>query len=193
MKPTIESIYKKGLIKFNELLLNNYLELRIDETDVILLMLLHENELNGNNFLSVGNISAMTTLDIDKVADRIDMLVTKGFISLDIIEIEGISEERFSLVSTLNMLISDESEEVKIVTDTKKYAEMLETELKRPLSSKELQIIMEWNYTVEEVKSGLLAAIKQKKMGVEYVDKILHNNKNEVKKDVSYFNQFLND
>jgi len=156
-------------------------------------MLLHENELNGNNFLSVGNISAMTTLDIDKVADRIDMLVTKGFISLDIIEIEGISEERFSLVSTLNMLISDESEEVKIVTDTKKYAEMLETELKRPLSSKELQIIMEWNYTVEEVKSGLLAAIKQKKMGVEYVDKILHNNKNEVKKDVSYFNQFLND
>jgi len=190
MKPTIESIYKKGLIKFNELLLNNYLELRIDETDVILLMLLHENELNGTNFLSISNIASMTTLDIDKVADKIDMLVTKGFISLEILKTEGISEERFSLVSTLNMLISDE---VEVVTDKKKYAEMLENELRRPLSSKELQIIAEWSYTAEEVKTGLLAAIKQKKMGVEYVDKILQNNKNEVKKDVSYFNQFLND
>lgn len=191
MKPTIEAFYKQGFIKFNDLLLKNYLTLRLDESDVVLLMLLHEVELNGSNFLSVSDISNLTTMEVDIVADKIDLLVTKGFISLDIVDKDGFAEEKFSVASTLDKLLVEEKEVSE--PDRKVYVEFLENELNRPLSSKELQIINTWNYTIDELKAALLAAIKQKKMGVEYVNKILLNNKSEVKKDMTYFNQFLND
>jgi DnaD/phage-associated family protein len=69
---------------------------------------------------------------------------------------------------------------------------LLESELKRPLSSKEIQIIDGWTYDFLTIKAAVLAAIKQQKVGVEYVNKILENQAKE-SKDMSYFKQFLNE
>lgn len=191
MKRNVEYLFKNQLVNFEKVLIQRYLELRIDETDVLLLLHLYEMETSNIQVLSVSDLTNKTTLNIDDVANRVDLLVTKGFISLDIMEEEGLFEERFSVLPTLFMLIEQEPEISK--PETKKFVEMMENELNRPLSSKELQIIESWTYSVDEVKSAILDALKVKKMGVEYISKILENNKNEVKKDMTYFDQFLNE
>jgi DNA replication protein DnaD len=171
--------------------LNNYIQLRLDEVDLVLLMHLYNIETSGNSFLSISELANRTTLELDVVADKVDLLVTKGFIALEIIENEGIAEESFSIFATLLKMMDHKQPKQEV--NTKGLVDILETELNRPLSSKELQIIQSWNYTVDQVKTAVLDALKQKKMGVEYVNKILENNSKEVAKDMSYFNQFLND
>lgn len=190
MKASVDYLFQNRLIHFESLLLQKYLELRLDEVDLVLLLHLYEMEMNNEYFLSISDLTNKTTLQIDEVADKIDLLVTKGYISLEIVEHDGIADERFSIKPTLLLLIKQEP---KIVKNTKALMDIMETELSRPLSSKELQIVDSWEYSVEQVKTAVLDALKQKKMGVEYVNKILQNNKKEVVKDLSYFDQFMND
>ena len=54
--------------------------------------------------------------------------------------------------------------EPKVVIDVKPLVDIIETELKRPLSSKELQIIQDWNYTVEQVKKAVLDGYKKREI-----------------------------
>ncbi len=191
MKASLEYLFKNRLLNFNEILLKNYIELRLDEIELVLLMHLYEMETSENNFLSISELANKTTMELDIVADKVDLLVTKGFVSLEIVENDGIADELFSIFPTLLKMNTPVHTPKKV--DTKELMDIIETELKRPLSSKEIQIVKEWKYTVEQVRTAVLDALKQKKMGVEYVNKILENNEKEVAKDMSYFNQFLNE
>jgi len=191
MKASLEYLFKNRLLNFNEILLKNYIELRLDEIELVLLMHLYEMETSENNFLSISELANKTTMELDVVADKVDLLVTKGYISLEIVENDGIADELFSIFPTLLKMDTPVHTPKKV--DTKELMDIIETELKRPLSSKEIQIVKEWKYTVEQVRTAVLDALKQKKMGVEYVNKILENNEKEVAKDMSYFNQFLNE
>ena len=68
---------------------------------------------------------------------------------------------------------------------------MIEDEFKRVLSSKELEIIKSWDYNYEEVKTALLETLKQKKLRVEYLNKILENNNVKIEKNTSYYDSFM--
>ncbi len=189
MKKIAYKLYIGNYIKFEELLINNYLALRLNEEELVYILHLYRMEISGDIFLSLSELSQKATKERDEIADVVDLLVTKGFISLEIREIGGRSEECFSVFPTLEKIMFEHAEAPE--KNTKSLLTIMENELNRPLSSKEIQIIESWTYTEEEVKQAILDALKQKKMGVEYIDKILENNSKEVKKDMTYFNQFL--
>lgn len=189
MNKNIAKLYKGNYIRFDKLLLDNYLQLRLTEEELVILLHLYKMEINGDVFLSLSELAQKMTKEIDELADTVDLLVTKGFISLEIKDINGISEECFSVFNAIEKIIFSHGETP--VKNTKALIQIMETEMKRPLSSKEVQIIETWEYSQEDLKQAILDALKQKKMGVEYIDKILENNKKEVRKDMSYFNQFL--
>ncbi|XMB66121.1 DnaD domain protein [Mycoplasmatota bacterium zrk1] len=184
-------------LDIDKLLLNSYLRLRIDETDVVILLLLFEVNNHGSNFLSISELARKTTISIDDLANKVDILVTRGFVNLDIyINKAGEEETKFSVVPTVKKIFDlfkeDEIKEMKKGnTDIPRIVSMIEDEFKRVLSSKELYIIKSWEYSYEEVKEALLETLKQKKLRIEYLNKILENNNKNLERNIEYFNEFM--
>ncbi|XMB85601.1 DnaD domain protein [Mycoplasmatota bacterium WC44] len=200
MKSSLAYLVDNNYVNIEKLLIDSFLRLRIDETDLIILLLLFDFKQSGNDFLSISELSRKTTLNPQEVANKVDLLVTKGFISLEFfINDSNEEEERFSLLPTVNKILDllneDENKESKNQNEENlsKVVIMLEDDFRRPLSSKELQIVRSWNYSFDFIKEALLQALKQKKLGIEYIDKILENRKLSIERDTSFFNDFMKD
>lgn len=198
MKNSLDYLVGNDYLRIEKLLLHNYIKLRIDEADVILLLHLFEFQKSGSDFLSIADLARKTTIGTQEVANKVDLLVTKGFISLEFfINDSSEEEERFSVLPTVSKILDLFNEEKindnksKNESNISKVVVMLEDEFKRPLSSKELQIIRSWSYTFEAIKGALLQALKQKKLGIEYIDKILDNKQKEIERDMTFFNDFM--
>lgn len=186
----LEQLYKNRNIRFRHLLFSSYLKLRLSESECVLLYLLYEQETAGNNELSLSDLANRTTFGVDELAEKVDVFVKKNYISLDYVETAGKVTETYSVLPTL-VKILDFSFDVTV--DKAEVVKMLEQEIKKPLSSKEVMIVESWNYTFEEIKEALLIALKQQKVTVPYINKVLENKAEEVVKDMSYFDKFLDE
>lgn len=188
----VKYLFKNRLIRFEQMLLHSFLKVRLSETEYTFLVQLYNYETQVSEQLSLSEIANRTTVNVEELGEAIDLLVKKGFIELSISEETGVMEEHFSVYPTLLRVLEEENKPI-IVVEHDKMAELLERELERPLSAKELQIIKTWNYTLDQVKEALLQALKQQVLSIPYIDKILENTEKEVVKDLSYFDQFLNE
>ena len=186
----LELLYDHGYIDMPMMIQTFYLRIGLNESQAILLQLLYAQERANDPFLSIASLTSKTSMDNNQVAELVNQLLELECLSINTYDTEGQSEEVYSVFPTLIRIMNIAQDQGG--AQKQETMRLLEAELKRPLSSKEIQIIAGWNYDFLTIKAAVLAAIKQQKVGVEYVNKILENQAKEPK-DMSYFQQFLNE
>ncbi|PAT01153.1 hypothetical protein CI105_07875 [Candidatus Izimaplasma bacterium ZiA1] len=185
-KEDIKLLMKKNIIDFNELVLNNYYKMDLDEIDAVIIIKLHSLLKRGITFINPEKLSKILSLTKTKTANKLDNLTAKGYVKFELIKLKnGKESESFNLDFFIEKILMIEFElKQKEQSSTKKVMEsdlvdMLETELKKPLSVLDIQIITKWlsedNYTKEQIEEALLVAMKNNKVSMKYIDNLLLN------------------
>lgn len=185
-KEDIKLLMKKNIIDFNELVLNNYYKMDLDEIDAVIIIKLHSLLKRGITFINPEKLSKILSLTKTKTANKLDNLTAKGYVKFELIKLKnGKESESFNLDFFIEKILMIEFElKQKEQSNTKQVMEsdlvdMLETELKKPLSVLDIQIITKWlsedNYTKEQIEEALLVAMKNNKVSMKYIDNLLLN------------------
>lgn len=132
-------LISEEMVSFVDVLIEHYPKLKLDETNVLILILLFKQKKNGINFLSPKTLSKKMSIRLEECSERIVELVESGFVEIDYSQKSG--KESFNLNPTLKKLekLFDQEEvvEKKIETnqEVKSVIQMVEQEYHRPLSS----------------------------------------------------------
>jgi DNA replication protein len=179
----ITRLISEDMVSFVDVLIENYAQLKLDETNVIILIHLFKQKKSGGNFLSPKTLAKKMNITADQCSNRIVDLVENGFIEFEFSSKSG--KETFNLNPTLNKLerLFDQEEKLEkkqeVNQEVKTIIQFVEQEYHRPLTSYELDIINVWvleeKHTQEDIKRALLESLKAKKTSLRYVDMILIN------------------
>lgn len=190
------NLIKDNVIDFAKLLLDKYYLLKLSEKEVIILIKLN-NSLNASkNTLQVNELSDNTSMSVEECSKIIIELVTRGFITLELSNID--SKETFNLNETytrLSMILSGEKEEFENKQKEqleKEIVDSLEKELNKTLSSLELQLVSHWvyeyHYTNEEIMDAMYKSLKNKTKSIKMIDRCLYNNHHKEEKNEEIVN-----
>lgn len=168
-----------NVISLNDVLIQNYKRLGLDEVNMTLLLHLNFQKNNQNNFLSTSILADKMTISEEKISERILFLLNQEFIELEIDE----TGEKFSLEPLIkkiaDILFEDDQPSTEKL-DVSEIIEYCEKTYQRLLTVDDLKIVNMWveEYTIEEIKSAVLDSLKAKKTQLRYADAILVNRKN---------------
>jgi len=180
----IKKLINTDVIDFTELILNSYYKLGIDETDAVIIIKLQYLLKKNITFISPKNLSEMLSISAQTTSKRLNSLIEKGFIQMELIEkSNGKQTESFNLDFLIDKIIKNNFEDtngikkIKNKSDEAKLANLFEEEFKRPLSVLDIQIITKWlnedKYTYDEISDALFEALRMRKSTLKYVDGIL--------------------
>lgn len=183
-KEYILDLMKKNIVDFNELVLNNYYKMGLDETEAIILIKLHSLLKRGITFINPDRLSKILSISKTKTSNRLESLIENGYIHIDLIKLpNGKESEMFNLDFFIEKVILNELDIVngKKLENNKAsegvLADMLEQEMKKPLSVLDIQIITKWlnedSYTFDQIEDALFKAVKSNKVTMKYIDNIL--------------------
>lgn len=186
----MKKLIQKDIIDFSELVLNNYFKLGLDETDAIILIKLHYLLKRNITFIHPKKLSKMLSITAQTTTKRLDKLIDKGFIKIELIKSpSGKETESFNLDLIIEKIIKKDFEEQQQETTLNdktiqsKLVNLFETEFRKPLSPLDIQVIIKWleedNYKFQEIKDALFQASKANKLSINYVDAILLRNQKE--------------
>lgn len=168
-----------NVISLNDVLIQNYKRLGLDEVNMTLLLHLNFQKNNQNNFLSTSILADKMTISEEKISERILFLLNQEFIELEIDE----TGEKFSLEPLIkkiaDILFKDDQPSTEKL-DVSEIIEYCEKTYQRLLTVDDLKIVNMWveEYTIDEIKSAVLDSLKAKKTQLRYADAILVNRKN---------------
>lgn len=168
-----------NVISLNDVLIQNYKRLGLDEVNMTLLLHLNLQKNNQNNFLSTSILADKMTISEEKISERILFLLNQEFIELEIDE----TGEKFSLEPLIkkiaDILFEDDQPSTEKL-DVSEIIEYCEKTYQRLLTVDDLKIVNMWveEYTIDEIKSAVLDSLKAKKTQLRYADAILVNRKN---------------
>ena len=172
-------LIKSKVISFNEVLIESYKQLGLDEADTMILIHLHNQLLNNNNLLSITNLAAKVTLSENDLSTRVLLLVQKGFLEL---LIGNDSQETFSLDDTYeklgNVIDREEVNPISRKDQIRQIVNYIETTFQAVIKPNEVEIINAWideKYTFEEIKEATLECLRMGKPYIQYVDRKLVN------------------
>ena len=130
-------LIKSKVISFNEVLIESYKQLGLDEADTMILIHLHNQLLNNNNLLSITNLAAKVTLSENDLSTRVLLLVQKGFLEL---LIGNDSQETFSLDDTYeklgNVIDHEEANPISRKDQIRQIVNYIETTFQAVIRSK---------------------------------------------------------
>ena len=172
-------LIKSKVISFNEVLIESYKQLGLDEADTMILIHLHNQLLNNNNLLSITNLAAKVTLSENDLSTRVLLLVQKGFLEL---LIGNDSQETFSLDDTYeklgNVIDREDVNPISRKDQIRQIVNYIETTFQAVIKPNEVEIINAWideKYTFEEIKEATLECLRMGKPYIQYVDRKLVN------------------
>lgn len=175
-----------NVISLNDALIQNYKKIGLDEVNMTLLLLLNFQKNNQDNFLSTASLTMKMTISENEISERILSLLNQGFIELQIDE----KGEKFVLDPLIDKVAEALSDEVVEKVDTSnqvsEIVEYCEKTYQRLLSVDDLKIVNMWieeQYSLEEIKSAVLDSLKAKKTQLRYADAILVNRKNNTNRE----------
>lgn len=166
----IINLFKEKPIIIPQTLFYNYKKLEITEQELLMLIYL----INADETFNPMLIASSMQLELDKVMQIINNLITKN-----IIEIETIKEKKMEEIINLNKLY--EKMALLLTNDTKASPKELytifEKELGRTLAPSEIAIIAEFkeNYNEEIIILALKNAILNGARNLRYIDTTLKN------------------
>lgn len=172
-------LIKSKVISFNEVIIESYKQLGLDEADTMILIHLHNQLLNNNNLLSITNLATKVTLSENDLSTRVLLLVQKGFLEL---LIGNDSQETFSLDDTYeklgNMINHEDMNPISRKDQIRQIINYIETTFQAVIKPNEIEIINAWideKYTFEEIKEATLECLRMGKPYIQYVDRKLVN------------------
>ena len=180
-----------NVISLNEVLIQNYKSIGLDEIDMTILVLLNLQKLAQNDVLSIEKLSMKMTISESEISERILSLIQRGYLELKIDDVT--SKEKFILdpvIEKVSKLLSDEPQKETNQDLVKKIVEYAEKIYQRVLNVEDLKIIHFWvdeKYSYNEVCEAIFESLKAKKTQMKYADAILvnrHNNMNREKVEV---------
>ena len=184
MKDKIKDIIVNGTYSVPKLLLSNYKELKITESELIILIyLINSKDLEFNPAL----IAKELNLDLTNVMMNIDSLIKNNLISINSTKVGNIRKDILDLNNLydklLYLVITEDKTDTK-TKDTNIYS-TFETEFGRTLAPMEYEIIGSWidtGYSQELIISALKEAVFNGVFKLNYIDKILYEwNKKGIK------------
>lgn len=174
-------------------LLNNYNQLGINETElVILIKLIHASE-TSNKQPSIESLQQGTSLDSRAITSVIQSLIQSDLLELKVNKDE---EGKFTEYMNLNPFYNKLSEimekmevqhdEEKSEVDFNTLFQQIEQAFARPLSPFEMETLNQWldvdQHDLSVIQAALDEATSQNKLSFKYMDRILLNwKKNNVK------------
>ena len=90
----IGKLIKSKTISFNETLIKNYVKLNLNEIEAMILMILYNQQDEGNSYLSVKQLKNKVSISEEDLSNYVMLLVQKGMIEI-LIDEEG--KETFNL------------------------------------------------------------------------------------------------
>ena len=173
MPEKVMDLIKNGNFMFPKILLFNYQELKINESQLILLiylMNLKDTEFNPNN------ITKDLKMQLTDVLTNIDVLTNLNLIKIDLRKIDGVRHEFINIdqlyEKLLYLVINEEKEEIP-----SNIFSTFETEFGRTLAPMEYEIINSWidsGYSEELIIAALKEAVYNGVFKLNYIDKILY-------------------
>ena len=173
MPEKVMDLIKNGNFTFPKILLFNYQELKINESQLILLiylMNLKDTEFNPNN------ITKDLKMQLTDVLTNIDVLKNLNLIKIDLRKIDGVRHEFINIdqlyEKLLYLVINEEKEEIP-----SNIFSTFETEFGRTLAPMEYEIINSWidsGYSEELIIAALKEAVYNGVFKLNYIDKILY-------------------
>lgn len=178
----IGKLIKSKTISFNETLIKNYVKLNLNEIEAMILMILYNQQDEGNSYLSIKTLHNKVSISLEDLSNYVMLLVQKGMIEI-LIDEEG--KETFNLNQIIDKLGEildnnkvDEYDKTFIVSEIISFVEKVYV---KPLSSADLLIINDWvdnSYDLEDIKKAVLQSTHVQKQSLKYVDAILVNKQN---------------
>ena len=175
MKEKIRDLIINGTYSIPKLLLSNYKDLKISESELIILIyLLNEKDIEFNP----AKIGKDLNIDITNIMMNIDSLIKNSIITIKSEKMDGIRKDIINLDNLydklLYLVITDEKKETN-EKETDIYT-TFETEFGRTLAPMEYEIISSWidtGYSKELITSALKEAVFNGVFKLNYIDKIL--------------------
>ncbi len=181
-------LLKNHFIDFNSLIIEKYQKLDLSETEVIILIKLNNLLNQGKKKLLAEELASSMSISVATISKKLVELVNKGFISLNVIDIN--SGEEFNLDETykrLSYLLENDETNIKLLQKDNELQELvkfIESEFGKILKPIDLEVISHWinvdKFSVDKIKEAVYEVVRLKKINVKYVDVIL-NNKKELK------------
>ena len=138
-------LIKSKVISFNEVIIESYKQLGLDEADTMILIHLHNQLLNNNNLLSITNLATKVTLSENDLSSRVLLLVQKGFLEL---LIGDDSQETFSLDDTYeklgNVIDHEDMNPISRKDQIRQIINYIETTFQAVIKPNEIEIINAW-------------------------------------------------
>mgnify|MGYP002658040861 FL=1 len=173
MPENLMDLITNGNFTFPKILLFNYQDLKINESQLILLiylMNLKDTEFNPNN------ITKDLKMPLTDVLTNIDVLTNLNLIKIDLRKIDGVRHEFINIdqlyEKLLYLVINEEKEEIP-----SNIFSTFETEFGRTLAPMEYEIINSWidsGYSEELIIAALKEAVYNGVFKLNYIDKILY-------------------
>lgn len=169
-------------IDFQVLLLENYKKLKMNESQVVLVLMVDRLVNQGNPLITADLLSLKMSLDIKEIDKLIADLLTRGFMEYKTVEgktVTSLDPLKEKLFREFQLALSKENEAKSNKTIKEQLANIYESfqkELGRALSPIEVSTIREWvslGYSDENIIDALKEAINQGKKSLKSVDKIL--------------------
>lgn len=168
MNRLIKYLKDNNLVDLKGLLVLKYKELKLNEDETIILLLILSLLNQGVKTISPQLLSEFMTFSISKIDHIVVQLLNKEFINLDSVYIsaEPLIEK---LLVQENHTIEPERKELNLI-------EVFENEFARSLSPMEMEVINEWkqkNYSDEHILLALKEATLSNVHSLRYIEKIL--------------------
>jgi DNA replication protein len=183
----------EGNINIPTFLITHYKNLKLTESELVLILQIISFQNKGNDFPTPEELSSRMTTSVDSCANMLRGLVQKGFITIsDAYSSDGIRYEKYSLQPLWEKLIDHFLLIQKAAeTATKRESEedlytCFESEFGRPLSPFECETLAMWidddRHDAVIIKAALKEAVISGKLNFRYIDRILFEwKKNGVK------------
>lgn len=181
-----------GTISIPARLIKDYKKLKLNESEVMLLIHVHSFLQQGISFPTPEVLANRMSHSETDCSQMLQSLMKRGFLELQEGKDETMFSETFSLSPLWDKLISIacqqevvKDEETK-EADEKTLYELFEGEFGRPLSPMECELITIWldqdSYNPSLIKAALLEGVVSGKRNLRYIDRILIEwNKNGVR------------
>lgn len=168
-------------LDFRFMLFEYYKELRINETELVVLLFIEHLQQKESDFITPDLISLQSNLDIEVVDEVMVKLVSKGLVEF--------TTKNGKMVTSLNplrnklqqFLLLDyernkENDTAEVTSQIEEIYAMIQNGFGRSLSPVELQTINLWfsyGYNVTMIKEAYEQAIKKKRFNIRAIDKAL--------------------
>lgn len=181
------TLLKNDIINFDQLLLDKYNVLGLDEVETIILIKLNKILKSGKKF-SIDWLTSSMSISENDLRNRLVSLINNQFITL---MLDG-KNELYSIDDTYKRLADAivqndiDAKTEKQETEVEKVVNALQKSFNKILTPLDLEMVHNWIYqdkfSFDTINNAIIETLKIKKTSVHYVDAIL-SKKEEIKKE----------